>query len=78
MHIVVRCFHSKFDNESSFWAVVVVKWSTCSPSSLTIRVRIPLTPTVLSVKFVREKNENKTKKRPEQAHFLEKVTFWAI
>ena len=27
-------------------AVVVVKWSACSPSTPTIRVRIPLTPTV--------------------------------
>ena len=29
-----------------FWAVVVVKWSACSPSALTIRVQILLTPTV--------------------------------
>ena len=27
------------------WAVVVVKWSACSPSTLTIRVRIQLKPT---------------------------------
>ena len=33
------------------WAVVV-KWSVCSPSTPTIRVRILLTPTVSSVKFV--------------------------
>ena len=32
-------------------AVVVVKWSECSPSTVTIRVRIPLMPTVFSVKF---------------------------
>ena len=31
------------------------------PSTSTIRVRIPLTPTVFSVKFVFEKNENKQK-----------------
>ena len=40
-------------------AVVVVEWSVCSPSTLTIRGRIPLNPTVFSVKFVFEKNENK-------------------
>ena len=28
------------------WAVVVVKWSVCSPSTLTIPVRIPLKATV--------------------------------
>ena len=33
----------------------------CLPSTLTIRVRIPLKPTVFSVKFVLEKNENKQK-----------------
>ena len=39
----------------------VVKRSACSPSTPTIRVWIPLTPTVFSVKFVCEKNENKHK-----------------
>ena len=44
---------------SVIWAVVVVvKCSACSPSTLTIRVLIPLTPTV---KFLFEKNENKQK-----------------
>ena len=43
---------------------VVHKWSACSPSTPTIRVRIPLTPTVFPVKFVFEKN----KKRPGLAH----------
>ena len=43
------------------WAVVVVKWSACLPSTLTIRVWIPLMPTVFSVKFVFEKNKNKKK-----------------
>ena len=42
-------------------AVVVVKVSACLPSALTIRVRIPLTSTVVSVKFVNETNENKEK-----------------
>ena len=27
----------------TIWAVVVVKWSVCSPSTPTIRVSIPLT-----------------------------------
>ena len=44
------------------WAVVVVKWSACSPSTQTIRVRILLTPSVFSVKFVFRKNENKQKR----------------
>ena len=44
------------------WAVVVVKRSACSPSTLTIRVRILLTSTVFSVKFVFEKDENKQKR----------------
>ena len=41
--------------------MVVVKWSACSPSTPTILVRIPLKPTVFSVPFVLEKNENKEK-----------------
>ena len=41
--------------------VVVVKWSACSPSTPMIRVQIPLKPTVFSVTFVFEKNENKQK-----------------
>ena len=40
---------------------MVVKWSAWSPSTLTILVRIQLTPTVFSVKFVFEKNANKQK-----------------
>ena len=56
--IFIRIFTIK----SNSWAVVVVKWSVCSPSLLTIRVRILLTPTVFSVKFVVEKNENKQKR----------------
>ena len=38
---------------------MIVKWSACLPSTLTIRVRILLTLTVFSVKLVFEKNENK-------------------
>ena len=41
------------------WAVVVVKWSSCIPSIPMIRVRIPLKPTVFSVKIAFENNENK-------------------
>ena len=41
--------------------VVVVKWSACSLYTPAILVRIALTPTVFSVKFVFEKNENKQK-----------------
>ena len=40
---------------------MVVKWSACSPSNQTIRVRILLTPTVLSVKFEFEKSLNTQK-----------------
>ena len=40
-------------------AVVVVKWSACSPSTLMILVLIPLKLTVFSAKFVLEKNEIK-------------------
>ena len=36
---------------SNYWAVVVVKWSACSPSTPTIQVRIPLKPTFFSVKL---------------------------
>ena len=49
----------------------VVMWSAYFPSTPTIRVRIPLKPTVFSVKCVFETNENK-QKRPVLAHFLKK------
>ena len=42
--------------------VVVVKWSACLPSTLKIRVRIPLTSTVFSEKICVGKNENKQKR----------------
>ena len=38
-------------------AVVVVKWSACLPSTLTIRVRIPPKPTVFSVKLCLKKTK---------------------
>ena len=41
----------------------VVMWSAYFPSTPTIRVRIPLKPTVFSVKCVFETNENKQKRR---------------
>ena len=40
---------------------MVVKWSAYSPSTPTIRDQIPMKRTVLSVKIVFEKNENKQK-----------------
>ena len=43
------------------WVSMLVKWSEFSPYTPTIRVRIPLKPTVLSIKFVLETNENKQK-----------------
>ena len=39
--------------------MVVIKWSVSSPSTPTIRVRIP--PTVFAVKFVFEMTKNKQK-----------------
>ena len=39
----------------------MVKWSACSSSTLTIRVRILLTPTVFSVKFEFKKKQNEQK-----------------
>ena len=41
----------KVDKKSDRGAVAVVKWSACSPSTPTIRVRIPLTPTVFLYKL---------------------------
>ena len=54
-------------------AVVVVKWSACSPSTPTIRVRIPLKPKVFSI-ILCLKRTKINKKRPGLAHFfLKKV-----
>ena len=49
--------------------MVVVKWSACSPSTTTIRVRIPHEAYSFSVKIVFEKNENKHKNVTRQHHF---------
>ena len=56
-------------------AVVVVKWSACSFSTKTIRVRIPLKPTVFSVKFVFEMNEDLLKEAAV-GHFLVRKSFF--
>ena len=40
--------------------MVEVKWSTCSPSFPTIRIRIPVKSAVLSSKILVETNENET------------------
>ena len=53
-------------------AVVVVKWSACSSSTPMIRVRIPLKPTVVSVKCVFEKNEDKQNSKRDWHIFLKK------
>ena len=50
-----------------FRAVVMVKWSVCSPSTPTIQVQIPLKATLLSVKFVFVNNKI-NKKRSGLAH----------
>ena len=60
----------------------VVMWSAYFPSTPTIRVRIPLKPTVFSVKCVFETNENK-QKRPVLAQkeiylYLLKKKFYNI
>ena len=57
-----------WDKFSRGWVVVVVKRSAYQPSTPTTRVRIPLTSTVFSVKFLLEMNENK-QKRSGLAHF---------
>ena len=41
--------------------MVVNNWSACSLPTLTIRVQMPLKPTVAAVKFVAEKKENNRK-----------------
>ena len=52
--------------------MLVDKWSECSLSTPTIRVRILLKPRVLSVNFVLEKN----KKQKGLAHFFKKSSPW--
>ena len=56
-------------------AVVVVKWSACLSSTLTVRVQIPVKSTVFSVKFVFEKNKNKQKRGRGRPIFL-KIKKW--
>ena len=69
-----KCLKSRI-KQFRFGAVVVVKWSASLPSTLTIRLRIPLKPKVSSVKFVFEKN----KKRQGLAHYLKNKTLqWPI
>ena len=52
--------------------MVVVKWSACWPSSPMIRVRISLMPTVISVKIVFVRRENKQKEADVDL-FLSKI-----
>ena len=54
-------------------AVVVVKWSACSPSTPTIQVQVPLKAAVFSVKFVFEKNENKQNEASVSQFYIEKT-----
>ena len=56
------------------WAVVVVKWSARSPSTPTIRVRIPLTPTVFLYKLCLKKMKI-NKKKAGVGPFLKKHGF---
>ena len=58
--------------------VVVVKKSACSPYTPTIRVRIPLKPTVFSVKFVFERNKNKQKRWPGFPHLKKHLLYYYI
>ena len=51
--------------------MVVVKWSVCSPSTPSIRVRIPLKPTVLSVKLCLKRT--KINKKEAGAHLKKKL-----
>ena len=48
-------------------AVMVAKWSECSPSTLMIRARIPLKPTIFLLTGCLEKTKI-NKKRPGLAH----------
>ena len=64
---------SLFANTYFYWAVVVVKWSACSPSTPTIRVRI-CWGLQFFCKIVIEKNENK-QKEAGVGPFLKILTF---
>ena len=62
------------------WAVVVVKWSVFSPSTLTIGVRIPLKPTVFSAILCLKKNKNKQKEAGVCPLFIkdEEIKCWLL
>ena len=47
-------------------------WSVCSHSTSTIRVQIPLTTTIFSVKFMLERTEN-TQKEAGNGPFLKQL-----
>ena len=47
----------------------------CSPTTPTIRVRIPLMPGVFSVNFLFEKNKNKLKRGRRGWPFLKKIRY---
>ena len=49
---------------------MVIKWSACTPSTPTIRVRILLSSTVFSVKFVFEKERKSTNENTGMAKHL--------
>ena len=74
------------------WALVVVKWSACSPSSPTIWVRIPLKSTILLVKLYLKRTKINKKRQglahlkniqaegssfhTKAFHFLKLILFW--
>ena len=58
-----------------FWAVAVVKWSACLPSTLTTWVQVPLTPAGFSVKFVFKKSDNKQKEVGVVGPFKKSTSF---
>ena len=57
-----------FNNAQTTFPVVVVKWSACSPSTLTIRVWILLKPTVCFLKNLCLKRTKINKERPGLVH----------
>ena len=58
-----------------FWAVVVVKWSACLPSTLTTWVQVPLTPAGFSVKFVLKSLIINKKRSGLSAHLKSQLLF---
>ena len=59
-----------FLHEPCTWAVGVFKWSACSPSTQTIRVRIPLKSAVLFWNCLKRSKTNR--KRPRMAYLKTK------